>query len=198
MIILADEKNKLRHFKDAVYAEAEERADSIIKEAEQLTQQKKAEVENAVKQNEAAQFLKIDKNTQARIIKETSAEQLNSNRNILLHRKALAEKVFDNVQSKLEQFRNSEKYQQHLINLVKSAMNRNPDEKGTVFIGKADEKYKASLEKTSGLQVKIKPTILLGGLIVSFEDLNIMLDCTFDSAVAEEKENFCKNSELAL
>lgn len=195
---MADEKNKLRHFKDAVYAEAEEKANSILKEAERLTEQKKAEVEGAVKQNEAACFLKIDKNTQTRIIKETSAEQLNSNRNILLHRKKLSEKVFDAVQSKLEQFRNSSDYESYLIDLVKSAVNKYPNEKGTVYIGKADEKFKTSLEKASGLQVNIKPAVMLGGLIVSFADINIMLDCTFDSAVTQEKEDFCNNSELAI
>lgn len=195
---MAEEKNKLEHFKNAVFAEAEKRADSIVEQAQKTVDKNKKKIKKTIKTTENAEFLKIDKDTQARIIREISAKKLNSNRNILLHRQQLSDKIFANVEKRLSDFRNSDKYEDYLLKLVKSSAEKFPDEKGFVFIGKADEKYKEMLEKASGFNVEIKPSITLGGLIVVFSGINVVLDSSFDSALEEEKENFCNTSQLAL
>lgn len=195
---MAEDRNKLEHFKNAVFAEADKKADKIIKQAQDTVEKNKEDLKKSIKRKERAEFSKIDKNTEARMIKEISAKKLESNRNVLLHRQQIADKVFENVQNTLDEFRNSENYKDYLLKLVKSCTEKFPDNKGVVIIGKTDEKYKDMLEKASGLEVQIKPTITLGGLMVSFADINVMLDCTFDSALEEEKENFCNTCQLAL
>lgn len=195
---LAKDTNKLENFKNAVFADIDNKADKKIREAQKAADKMRKAAENTVKYNEQEALLRIDKDAQARIVRELSSKQLDSKRNVLLHRKQLVSKVFDNVSKKLEDFKNSEKYEEYLKASIKSCKEQFPDEKGIVYVGKADEKYKDTLAKLSGFEVEIRPTVLLGGLIVSYPEINVMLDHTFDSALEQEREDFCNVSELAL
>ena len=116
---------------------------------------------------------------------------------MLLHREKLADKVFENVVKKLEEYRSGEAYGRWLTNAAKSVKESYPDESATAFISPKDEKYAAEIEKCSGFDVQLKPTILLGGITICLNDRNIVLDSTFDTAVEEERQRFCRNSDFA-
>ena len=77
-------------------------------------------------------------------------------------------------------------------------MTKFPDQMGVIAIGKADEKYADILKNKSEFNIETKLSIQLGGLLVSYPEINVMIDFTIDSALEEEKENFCNVSLLAL
>lgn len=190
--------NKLDNFKNAVFSEAQSKAERIISQAAENAENKRKDAEKDIKDSEQAEFLKIDKDVKARVVREVSSKRLESNRNVLLHRKQLVGRIFENVEQKLDYFRCSEKYQDHLLNCLKACTEKFPNEQGVVYIGKADEKYKDALANASGFEVLVKQSIILGGLIVAYPEINVMLDCTFDSAVDEQRANFCNTAEFAL
>ncbi|MGN0601616.1 MAG: V-type ATP synthase subunit E [Oscillospiraceae bacterium] len=192
------EDNKLMRFKNAVFTEAENRADNLISKARKDAEKKRKDIESTVLSKEKSEFLKIEKNSQARIVREISAKQLNSKRNVLLYRKSIENKVLTKVEENLKEFRNSGEYDKYLLKLADACINKFPGEEGIVFLGRQDEKYAEIIREKTGVEVKIDPTVVLGGLAMSFPQINVLLDCTFDSALEEEKENFCNISELAL
>lgn len=194
---MTDETQKLRRFKDAVYTEAEGRVNGIIAEANQAKKDILEKAEQSVSAYKSAELSRIDKEEEQRLVREISAARLEAQRRVLLHREELADRLFDNVAKKLEAYRSSEDYGKWLIKTVKSVRERYPDDKATVFISPDDEKYAAEIKSCSGFDVQFKPTVLLGGVTVCLNDRNIVLDSTFDTAVEEERQRFCRNSDLA-
>lgn len=192
------EINKLAHFKNAVLNDAEKKAEIILNEAEKKTKERIKELETAVLNSEKSELFNIDKQVQATTTRKISSCELDSNRNVLLHRKAIIDKVFDEVKNKLETFKNSDEYQKYLLDSLNKCMTKFPDQIGVIAIGKADEKYADILKNKSKFNIETKLSIQLGGLLVSYPEINVMIDFTFDSALEEEKENFCNVSLLAL
>lgn len=194
---MTDETQKLRRFKDAVYTEAEGRVNSILAEAGKSKRDILEKAEQSVNSYKSAELARIDKEEEQRLVREISAARLEAQRKVLLHREKLADKVFENVAKKLEEYRSGEAYGSWLTNAAKSVKESYPDESATAFISPKDEKYAAEIEKCSGFDVQLKPTILLGGITICLNDRNIVLDSTFDTAVEDERQRFCRNSDFA-
>lgn len=195
---MTNEAQKLRRFKDAVYTEAEGKVNKLISEAWKEKDAKLKETQNSVRSRISDEKLRIDKEQRQRLTREVSAARLESQRRILLHRGELSDKVFRNVKKRLEDFRNSGGYGAWLERAVKDAKERYPEQSGVVILAPADEKYAAALKRISGFEYELEPSVLLGGVSIRFENINVVIDCTFDSALEEESESFCRTAGLAV
>lgn len=195
---MIDEAQKLRRFKDAVYAEVEEKVNNLISEAGKEKDAKLKEAQNSVRSRICDEKLRIDKEQRQRLTREVSAARLESQRRVLLHREEISDKVFKNVKKRLDDFRNSGDYGAWLERAVKAAKERYPQQSGVIILAPADEKYAAALKRVSGFEAELDPSVLLGGVSVRFENINVVIDCTFDSALEEESERFCRTADLAV
>ena len=146
----------------------------------------------------AEEKLRIDKEQGQRLVSEVSAAGLEAQRRILSYRGELADRVFENVKKQLAQFRNGENYGQWLKNAVAAAKERYPGEQGVIILAPADEKYAKELKDAFGFECETQPSVLLGGVSVRFENINVVIDCTFDSALEEESKSFCRTAGLAV
>lgn len=195
---MADDKNKLANFKTAVLNDAEIDAEKIFSLAQKKAEQRKKQLKSEISNNEAVEILRIDKQSDEKIIRDISSYELEADRKVLLYRKNIVDKVFDEIENRLKFFRQEDKYEKYLLNSVKSCLDKFPNQKGIIGIGKFDEKYAEKLKELSGFEIETMLSIQLGGLTVSYPKINCMVDCTFDSALEEEKENFCNVSQLAF
>ncbi len=194
---MTDETEKLRRFKDAVFAEADEKVNKILADAQAQKDEilKKAELNaEAYKQEEIA---KIDREENSRLIRGVSSAKLESQRNILTHREEVADRVFENVRRRVEQFSAGPGYTDWLKKAAAAAAGKYPDRRATVYLRGSDEKLSDEIKSATGFDVKTSGAIRLGGAMIRFEGINAELDLTFDSAVERERQDFCRNSQTA-
>lgn len=195
---MIEQTQKLHRFKDAVNAEVEEKVNKLISDAQKERDKKLSEARSSVSDRIAEEKLRIDKEQGQRLVSEVSAAGLEAQRRILSYRGELADRVFENVKKQLAQFRNGENYGQWLKNAVAAAKERYPGEQGVIILAPADEKYAKELKDAFGFECETQPSVLLGGVSVRFENINVVIDCTFDSALEEESKSFCRTAGLAV
>ena len=195
---MIEQTQKLHRFKDAVNAEVEEKVNKLISDAQKERDKKLNEARSSVSDRIAEEKLRIDKEQGQRLVSEVSAAGLEAQRRILSYRGELADRVFENVKKQLAQFRNGENYGQWLKNAVAAAKERYPGEQGVMILAPADEKYAKELKDAFGFECETQPSVLLGGVSVRFENINVVIDCTFDSALEEESKSFCRTAGLAV
>ena len=195
---MTDQTEKLEKFKQAVFDEAAARADEIIKETKahcaELVARAKADAEELLNESKA----KADKEYREAAQRTQSAGRLDSRRNVLIAREQIIDKVFANVRSKLEVFRQTEDYEKLLIKRVEECANAYPDKKGEVRVASADMKYAEKLTCGGRFKVCESANILLGGVMIVFPEDNLALDYTFDNEYSRQRSGFAGKAGLGL
>lgn len=195
---MINEAEKLDRFKKAVFSDVESKADKIIAQAQAESDEKirqaQAQSESCVKEKIA----QADKEYAAEIVRTVSSQNLQSKRNILLSRENVIDKVFDGVKSRLEEFRKTSEYPKLLEKKIAECEKAYPDEKGKVYISYSDRELAEKLSKGGKYETEIKDTIELGGIMIVFEEINLALDYTFDSAFSQQRESFAARAGLSL
>lgn len=195
---MANEIQKLHRFKDAVFADVERRVSEIISQAEAEKEEKVSKAEKATKSYKKEHFSTIDKEQAQRLTRDISAARLDSQRSVLLHREQLVDRVFESVKKKLDEYRNTDSYGNWLIKTALEAKELYKNENGKIQLSNADSKYADLLKEITGFEVELLHTIVLGGIMINFESINVVLDSTFDAAIEDERQNFCLTAELAV
>jgi len=196
-----NENEKLERFSKAVEEEVDSQIQKIIAEAE-ASKSELVEKANDESLNVAYEKIKeeIKMNT-AKNLKAVSKAELDSKREILMHRDNLSNKVFENVKSKLINFTNSQEYKDYLIKLLKEELSGNSIESELIiYLSKKDMQYADDLKKLFGDKISCieKNNIKLGGLCILYSNCNQLIDKTLDSDLLEQKELFNNSSSLKL
>lgn len=194
---MLNETEKLARFKAAVNTEAEGKVNKILSEAETEKRARLDKAEKSIEDYKRSEIQRIDKEERQRFTREVSAAELETQREILLHRCQLADKVFENVEERLAQYRMSGEYEQWLLSAAVKAKSSYSGESGTFYVSPTDMKYGDKIKNSTGFDVQPEATILLGGIMLRLENINVLLDGTFDSAVEEEKRKFCRTAGLS-
>ena len=121
--------------------------------------------------------------------RESALEEQELRTEVLQCRSGLIKKMFDAVEEKIINFVNSDKYEEFLLKQIKSE----DIENAIIKISEKDEKYIKTLSEHSGCVVQTDSAIVLGGVMLLFEDKGIIIDKTFDNALEEHKQNFFLN-----
>jgi vacuolar-type H+-ATPase subunit E/Vma4 len=193
------DNDKLDRFTKAVDEEVDVKIDKILSEAIE------SKDEILVKANDSCLNLAYDKiktgmkHIASKYVRLVAAKELESRREVLVHREELAAKVFDEVRKKLSDFSKLDEYKNYLAVQINSALN---DSKGkaVVFLSEKDIALSTGLEKelSSKAEFLIDKGIKLGGARILFPDENIAIDKTFDAAVEEQRDLFSHDSGLRL
>lgn len=194
---MKNETEKLNEFKLAVFSRAQQQAQDIISQAkaqqEDLLNAAKQETQSSVN----SQLEAIDKQYAQNKVRSVSSHKLQAQRNVLRHRNEMINRVFENVCKRLEDLCKSEEYEQLLkARLDKCAKYLNGSG-GIAYFAKRDLELGRELCKAFGFTAQQSQNISLGGVTVVCEQTGIALDCTFDSALEQEKQDFSKTAGLA-
>ncbi|MBR1422569.1 MAG: V-type ATP synthase subunit E [Ruminococcus sp.] len=190
-----NETEKLERFRQAVFDEADRKARDITEAAELEYKNRLDEAQNNAAQSEQDAKKEADRAMQDRQLREVSAQRIGSQRNVLIHREELIERVFSNVRQKLADLRKTDKYKAYLKQKATLAWGEYPEFKGTAYLAPEDMKY---ADVFDGFEVKERDGIELGGVLIVYDEQGIALDNTFDSAFEEQRALFSNRSELAL
>lgn len=183
-------EEKLQHFYDVSMESAKEEAQKALEEyrkaLDDMFEEHKEEKERSAKQR-----LKLEtENAKREINKALSAEQLHIKRKLSKKQQELREKIFVDLQAKLEIFRKSSDYPQWLEKKIKEAQKIAGTDEIQIYLSKIDENLKESIEAETGLSIQLSDEPFMGGMRAVIPAKNILIDQTFLTMFESEKEEF--------
>lgn len=183
-------EEKLQHFYDVSMESAREEAQKALEEyrraLDDMFEEHKKE-----KEKSAELRLKLEtENAKREINKALSAEQLHIKRKLSKKQQELREKIFIDLQAKLEIFRKSSDYPKWLEEKIKEAQNIADSDEIQIYLSKIDKNLKESIEAETGISIQLSEEPFMGGMRAVIPAKNILIDQTFLTMFESEKEEF--------
>lgn len=186
---------KMKKFESAVMKQADDEVKRILAD---LDEQKKKALSDTM-DAELARHFEHMQNELAQIkqscIKRVSLETQKANRELLLKRGEICEKVFENVKNRLVDFTGTPEYADYLEAALKKAEKYDAGDL-TVCLNGRDMKFKDTVFK--GMALERDEKIKIGGFILKSREKGFALDETLDARLLAQREYFSTISGLTL
>lgn len=183
-------EEKLRVFYDTTIADATKQSEQIIAEYKASLEdmyevhKKAAEEKAAFTIDAGSQKLQLEKN------KVLSLQTLEFRREVNKKAEKLKTVLFEDVKDRLFSFMSTQEYNDLLVQQIKESAEYAKGDKVTIYINSSDSDKKAFLEEKTGVSLTISAIDFMGGTRAVIHDKNILIDRSFLTAFAEEKETF--------
>lgn len=181
------QEQKLEKFSESVNSEVREHISKIIDEANMLSSEKLEKAENDALLDAYNKIQKAVKEAEAKYRKMYALEEQKFRVDTLLHREELSNKIFSDVEKKLYDFVESDKYGDYLMNIVEG---EKLSDDAVIAVSSKDEKYGEAIKKKYGYDLKLDNSIKIGGIMLIDSKQGFIIDNTFDSALEEQKKAF--------
>ena len=170
---------KLSHFYDVTIEDAQAKAAGILEEHRkalaQITEKHKADSQ----ENAQVQIKAETANARREINKALSAEQLTIKRDWTKKQNELKEKLFAEVKTQLENFRNTPDYPAYLENKIKEALDFAEQDKINIYISPEDSALLPDLVERTKAFITVSAEDFLGGIKATIPHKNILIDHSF-------------------
>ena len=190
-IFMADNYTEnLNRFVTAINGEVDAKTKEILAEARDERERMIAEAEDKALEDAYSEIQAEVKKITAKYQGIYAQAEQDTRREVLIHREQLCDTLFKNVEKKIEEFVNSEKYQSYLLSRLEGV---EITDDTVILVSKRDfSKYKSALNLHTGGRCKIKEdsSIEFGGLSILYENSSMLLEKTIDSDFSEEKKQF--------
>ena len=170
---------KLSHFYDVTIEDAQAKAAGILEEHRkalaQMTEKHKADSQ----ENAQVQIKAETANARREINKALSAEQLTITRDWTKKQNELKEKLFAEVKTQLENFRNTPDYPAYLESKIKEALDFAEQDKINIYISPEDSALLPDLVERTKAFITVSAEDFLGGIKATIPHKNILIDHSF-------------------
>lgn len=170
---------KLSHFYDVTIEDAQAKAAGILEEHRkalaQMTEKHKADSQ----ENAQVQIKAETANARREINKALSAEQLTIKRDWTKKQNELKEKLFAEVKTQLENFRNTPDYPAYLENKIKEALDFAEQDKINIYLSPEDNALLPDLVERTKAFITVSAEDFLGGIRATIPHKNILIDHSF-------------------
>lgn len=170
---------KLSHFYDVTIEDAQAKAAGILEEHRkalaQMTEKHKADSQ----ENAQVQIKAETANARREINKALSAEQLTIKRDWTKKQNELKEKLFAEVKTQLENFRNTPDYPAYLESKIKEALDFAEQDKINIYISPEDSALLPDLVERTKAFITVSAENFLGGIKATIPHKNILIDHSF-------------------
>ena len=170
---------KLSHFYDVTIEDAKAKAAGILEEHRkalaQMTEKHKADSQ----ENAQVQIKAETANARREINKALSAEQLTIKRDWTKKQNELKEKLFAEVKTQLENFRNTPDYPAYLENTIKEALDFAEQDKINIYLSPEDSALLPDLVERTKAFITVSAEDFLGGIKATIPHKNILIDHSF-------------------
>lgn len=183
-------EEKLENFYNHSIESAKSEAERMIEEYQAALDRLFAEHQKQ-KQEQTAEELAAEKENLKRENNKTlSAEQLQIKRSLSAKSMEIEKKIFDQVEEKLRAFRDTPEYISYLCGKIKKDIEFAGGSEIQFYLDASDEGIREKVEKETGVSIQISEEKLAGGILATIEEKNILIDDSFRSLLAEERESF--------
>ena len=170
---------KLSHFYDVTIEDAQAKAAGILEEHRKalahMTEKHKADSQ----ENAQVQIKAETANARREINKALSAEQLTIKRDWTKKQNELKEKLFAEVKTQLENFRNTPDYPAYLESKIKEALDFAEQDKINIYISPEDSALLPDLVERTKAFITVSAEDFLGGIKATIPHKNILIDHSF-------------------
>lgn len=170
---------KLSHFYDVTIEDAQAKAAGILEEHRkalaQMTEKHKADSQ----ENAQVQIKAETANARREINKALSAEQLTIKRDWTKKQNELKEKLFAEVKTQMENFRNTPDYPAYLENKIKEALDFAEQDKINIYLSPEDSVLLPDLVERTKAFITVSAEDFLGGIKATIPHKNILIDHSF-------------------
>ena len=181
-------EKKLESFKQSALREVELKRRQSVSEGEAGLKAAVAEAvrgaKRASRERVRIERYEIAKQRNMRV----TAASVEAKRALIALRNELIEALFNDVRGDIESFISSDEYKNHLIEEIKKACTSGGY--GTVLLTERDMRFAAVIEGAAGLRVERSDENFIGGFKLVSANGRAVLDCTFETRIAERYENF--------
>lgn len=102
----------------------------------------------------------------------------------------LKDKIFKEALALVQDFMQTEDYEDYLVKSIRKAAEFAPGEETTIYINPSDEKRLSSLEKITGTRLTVSTEDFIGGTRAVIRDRNILIDNSFKTQLHNEYDKF--------
>lgn len=170
---------KLSHFYDVTIEDAQAKAAGILEEHRkalaQMTEKHKADSQ----ENAQVQIKAETANARREINKALSAEQLTIKRDWTKKQNELKEKLFAEIKTQMENFRNTPDYPAYLENTIKEALDFAEQDKINIYLSPEDSALLPDLVERTKAFITVSAEDFLGGIKATIPHKNILIDHSF-------------------
>ena len=167
---------KLSHFYDVTIEDAQAKAAGILEEHRkalaQMTEKHKADSQ----ENAQVQIKAETANARREINKALSAEQLTIKRDWTKKQNELKEKLFAEVKTQMENFRNTPDYPAYLESKIKEALDFAEQDKINIYLSPEDSALLPDLVERTKAFITVSAEDFLGGVKATIPHKNILID----------------------
>lgn len=181
---------KLDHFYQSVIEDATGQSEEILTEY-QASLAKIYEETKEDYERKAALTLKVETDNLIRQKNKTlSSDALEIRRALKEKQDALKDLLFEEINNKVITFMTTSAYDELLIKQIQAATTFARGDSMTIYLNASDSNKKESLEKQTGVPLTISAMDFMGGIRAVIHEKHILIDYSFTTRLAEEKDNF--------
>ena len=183
-------EEKLQHFNEFCLNEAKKRYDKTITEYKEALEKTFYEHQQDEKRRAEMQIKIETENINKELNKELSIEELKLKKMISDKRDEIDEKLFIELQNKLDEFMQTEDYQKLLDSQIKKAISFADNDKLDIYIDPNDAHLIHKLSMDNNIKLIESKYSFMGGTRAVIPDKNILIDNSFEKKIADEKDIF--------
>ncbi len=102
----------------------------------------------------------------------------------------LKDKIFKEAHELVEEYMQTDAYEEYLIKSIRKATAFAPGEEMTIYINPSDEARQAALEAATGTRLTLSSEDFIGGTRAVIRDRNILIDNSFSTLLRNEYDRF--------
>lgn len=193
-------EEKLAMMRESILSETKQKADKLVSDAEnessrivlEASDKYYADAQKSIESENAA--------IAGKYAKQTAAMRSQVQKDILMHRNMLTEKLFDGVREKLKEFRQTKEYKEYIVRCISDYKKSYDIENAEIRVSAEDMQRAEELFEGLPKSVKITcdDTIVLGGVKIRPANVGVICDGTLDAALIKQAENFSDIADSSL
>lgn len=183
-------EEKLAHFLDASARSSQEKCDQLVNEYQaSLAQHFEEHKEQTLAQAKLEMKAETD-GIRREGNQKLAQENLHIRRKIIRKNNELKDKLFEEVTLLLEEYKQTPAYDELLQKQIQAAIDFAKQDEITIYIDPADAAKKDKLESAVKRPLTISEYSFMGGTRAVIPRRHILIDNSFESKLAEEREAF--------
>lgn len=197
---MSTDGDKLVQFEEAIFDEVDEQIRRILDSAKQDKEKSLERLNDEVLVAAYNEIKTKIKHIQGEYVRKSSQYELDGKREVLRHREELSNKLFSQIEKRVDDFAASQEYEGFLCNNLKKALESTQTKTAIVYLRAEDMHFSDKLSAVSKQTLEFKPDsrILHGGLIIYFHEQKTVFDLSFDTSIENEKKRFIAAGDLKI
>ena len=190
-----NENKRLEAFRKAVLDESRAKAQAITDSAQSEADEYLKELTDEETASFARQRSDIERNIARQAQREAAGQELAAKRAVLSYREELIASVFEKAERKLKEKAGSAEHEKYVFDCLKRISADYEGESGVAVLSPAHMSLAGRIKSEFGYDCKEDRSLTLGGVMVRFDKLGVLIDNSVNSALEKARADFAKNNK---